>query len=150
MPDFVKIVFPLEIIEDGFPPISLESLNARRDAAGFVLDNTPFFATGVALGDRIDVEPIRGKADHYTFKQVAVSSTNKALSIILLEAGVKESVYQQLRQRGCYCEYGEFGQGGTLQMLAVSVPDDCDYEAVTQFLDEVEAQGRLSYAELAV
>ena len=147
---FVKVVFPLEFIEEGFPPISVESLNARMDAHGYVLDNTPFFAVGVARGDRVEVEPISDKTDQYAFKRVVASSSNKALSIILLEAGTKELVYQQFRERGCYCEYGEFGQAGSLQMLAVSIPGDCDYEAVTRLLDELEAQGRLSYAELAV
>jgi hypothetical protein len=35
-------------------------------------------------------------------------------------------------------------------MLAVSVPESCDYNSVTRYLDEREAQDQLSYAELAV
>jgi hypothetical protein len=148
--DFVKIVFRLPVEEDGFPPIASEALNARRDAEGFVLENTPFFATGVSLGDRVEGTPDQGVSDRFTFSQVIESSTNRAISIIFLDSGVKENVYQELKLRGCYCEYGEFGKDGQLQMLAVSVPESCDYESVARYLSEHEAGGRLSYAELAV
>ena len=150
MPDFVKIVFPLEVDEDGFPPIASEALNARRESRGFVLENTPFFATGVALGDRVEGTPVHGVSNKFTFTQVIESSTSKAISIIFLDIGAKESIYQDLKQRSCYCEYGEFGKGGELQMLAVSVPESCDYDSIARYLDEHEAQDRLSYAELAV
>ena len=41
--DNIKVHFELEIIEDGFPPIAVESLNARlHDDGKIELDNTPF------------------------------------------------------------------------------------------------------------
>lgn len=150
MSEFVKIVFPLEVDEDGFPPIASEGLNARRESRGFVLENTPFFATGIALGDRVQGTPIHGVSDKFIFSEVIEPSTSKAISIIFLDSDVKELVYQDLRRRGCYCEYGEFGQGDKLQMLAVSVPENCDYESIARFLAQHEASNRLSYAELAV
>ena len=46
-----KIEFRLEV-EDGFPPISVESLNARPiEDDRFEILNTPFFAESVAYGD---------------------------------------------------------------------------------------------------
>lgn len=150
MTEFVKVVFPLEIDEDGFPPIASEALNARRESNGFALENTPFFVTGIALGDRVDGTPVQGLSDKFIFSRVIESSTSKAISIIFLDPEVKEIVYQELKRRGCYCEYGEFGKADELQMLAVSVPDSCDYESVARYLAEHEADGRLSYAELAV
>lgn len=41
----------LEVDEEGYPPVSSETLNASLAEDGFVLENTPFFATGVAFGD---------------------------------------------------------------------------------------------------
>ena len=150
MTEFTKIVFPLDVDEEGFPPISSEALNARRDPPGFVLENTLFFATGVALGDRVEGIPVQGTPEKFTFARVIESSTCKAISIIFLDVGIKEAIYQELKRRGCYCEYGEFGRGGHLQMLAVAVPESCDYEAVSRFLAEHEAGEQLSFAELAV
>ena len=148
MTAFVKVVFPLIIDEDGFPPVSSETLNARRERGnGLVLENTPFFVNGIALGDRIAGTPIPGQSRRYSFERVLLPSANKAISIIFLDIGIKEPIYQELKQRGCYCEYGEFGK---LQMLAIGVLPDCDYPAIVRYLVEFENANLLSYAELAV
>lgn len=150
MEDFVKIVFELEIDEDGFPPVGTESLNARAAGTGFVLDNTPFFATGVALGDRVEALHIPGSAGGFTFVRVIEASTTKAISIIFLDEECKDAVFQELKRRGCYCEYGEFGANAGLQMLAVAVPESCDYATVSGYLGPYESNDQLSVAELAI
>ena len=150
MNKFVKIVFPLEVDEEGFPPISCEVLNARSHPPGFVLENSPFFVTGVALGDHVTGVPVHGTNSRFAFTRVIESSPNKAISIIFLDIGLKDTVYQELKRRGCYCEYGEFGKGPDLQMLAVAVPEECDYASLVAYLSEIEAAERLSFAELAV
>ncbi|MEZ4317125.1 MAG: DUF4265 domain-containing protein [Myxococcota bacterium] len=148
--EHTKIVFPLDVDEDGFPPIGSESLNARREGTRFILDNTPFFVPGVALGDVVEAVPAPSGSGKYDFVRVVTPSTNKALSIIFLEFGIKDAVCDELRARGCFCEWGTFGRGGTLLMLAVSVPDSCSYPSIADFLDRYERDDRLSYAELAV
>ena len=150
MTTFVKIVFALEPDDDGFPPIGSEALNARVEPDGFVLENTPFFATGVALGDRVEASPMEHIADKLTFQGVIESSTNLAISIIFIDPMIQDQVYRELKQVGCYCEYGEFGRGKELQMLAVAIPGDCDYEAIAGRLTEYEQNEQLSFAELAV
>ena len=150
MSEIVKIVFPLCVDEDGFPPISSESMHAQPDGHCFVIENTPFFVMGVALGDRVYATPMSDQRNCYTFDTVALASGHKAVSVILLNSGIRNAVYQELKKRGCYCEYGEFGRGGILQMLAVSVPVDCEYEGIARYLAELEEQDQLSYAELAV
>ena len=84
------------------------------------------------------------------FDRVLEASSNKAISIIFLDPDVKDAVYQELKGRGCDCEYGEFGKDASLAMLAVSVPETCDYGSLSRWLGVHEAAGRLSYAELAV
>ena len=148
--EYVKIVFPLDVDQDGFPPIGSESLNARPEASGFTLDNTPFFVSGIALGDIVEAVPAPGGSGNYDFVQVITPSPNKALSIIFLDTGIKDAVCEELRRQGCFCEWGYFGRGGSLQMLAVSVPDSCPYRPVADFLDRHELNDGLSYAELAV
>jgi hypothetical protein len=146
----VKITFPLDVDEDGYPPVASETLNARLVEDGFILENTPFFATGVALGDCVEAQPIHGAEPRYLFSGIVRSSTSKSLSIIFLDPAVRDSVYQHLKQLGCYCEYGEFGPSKDLKMLAVSVPDSCDYDALASYLYEHENKHSLSFAELAV
>ena len=146
----VKIVFTLDVDEDGFPPIASEALNARIQGDGFVLENTPFFVTGVGLGDLVQAHPIPNQPEKFQFANVLRSSTSKSISIIFLEDDVAEDVFQSLNAHGCICEYGEFGANEPLRMLAVSVPPSCDYPAIAEYLAGLEERELLSYSELAI
>lgn len=149
--DPIKIVFDLHTDDDGFPPIGAESLHAKADErGGFILDNTPFFVEGVAAGDRVEAVPMPGATGRYRFIRVLEPSPNKAMSIIFLSENTKETVFQELKRRGCYCEYGEFHKRGELEMLAVSVPETSDYESIRTYLSDLEENEELSFAELAV
>jgi hypothetical protein len=50
-PGQAKVLFRLEKDEDGYPPEEVESLWGFLRKDGIELDNIPFFAKGVALGD---------------------------------------------------------------------------------------------------
>ncbi|WP_052556625.1 DUF4265 domain-containing protein [Enhygromyxa salina] len=143
-----KIIFDLEPDEDGYPPIGSEGLNAiGLDDGTFILDNTPFFVTEVALGDRVVAEQIPDSEGRFAFSHVLEPSSEKAISIIFLADHLGEEIFQNLRARGCYCEYGEFG---SLKMLAVSVPEACDYRDLRKYLMYHRKKKHLSFAELAV
>lgn len=142
-----KIHFELEVKEDGFPPISIESLNGMQISDGkFRVENTPFFAEGIAIGDVIQANR-RSGLKGFWFDSVIEESKNISISIIFIEENLEERVYQKMKEFGCFCEYGEFG---ALRMLAVCVYASVDYAQVSNFLDELESQERLSYAELCL
>lgn len=143
----VKIGFQLEIEEDGFPPVSVETLNGRLISETTVeLDNTPFFAEGVAAGDILRFNKIRD-SEILEYEHVVQASGNKSISIILIDEECKENIYQKLKGFGCYCEYGDFTD---FAMIAACVGADCDYSLIAEFLDQQEGSGKLSYAELCV
>ena len=146
----IKLIFDLEV-EDGFPPISAEALHARpAQAGGFIVDNTPFFVEGIAAGDRVAAVPIEGVEQKYRFVEVLEASSNKAISIIFLNPHVVDVVRDELRLRGCYTEYGRFGKSDDVELLAVSVPESCDYESLRDYLTQLVEREQLSVAELAV
>ena len=68
----------------------------------------------------------------------------------MLDAAFLDAVSSELKQRSCFCEYGEFGATKDLKMLAVSVPAGCDYDGVFKYLSECEAIEKLSFSELAI
>ena len=54
-----RIQFRLTLDEDGYPPASGETLWATALGDGtYRIDNIPFFATGVSLGDVVEAEMI--------------------------------------------------------------------------------------------
>ena len=145
---YEKIQFFLEIDEDGYPPVGSETLNAIVLGSGeFQIDNTPFFATSVALGDVVLAKKTSDSGDKFLFYSHVSFSENHSLSIIFLEDTIIEDVFSKLKLAGCYCEYGEF-RGGNLKMLAVSVPNTKVYNQVIPNLLKLESDDFLSVAEL--
>jgi hypothetical protein len=76
--DRVKVLFRLEKDEDGYPPVEVESLWGIRRYDGIELDNIPFFAKDVALGDivttttagdgALEFESVIRRGGHSTFR----------------------------------------------------------------------------------
>lgn len=141
----IKVRFNLEIIEDGFPPIGVETLNGVLIGDNIVkLNNTPFFAKSVAVDDILRCIETN-KTGVYEYEKLVTPSGNKAISIIFLDDSCKENVYQYLKGHGCYCEYGEFGG---FNMLAVAVDKKLEYDELESFLQMNQDSGIISYAEL--
>jgi hypothetical protein len=92
-----KIEFPLEI-EDGYPPISVESLNARPVENGqFEILNTPFFVKNVAYGNCVTA--VKQQDGRLIFEACTTLSGFKAISIILLDDSLDIELLDLLR--GC-------------------------------------------------
>jgi hypothetical protein len=138
-----KIEFALEV-EDGYPPISVESLNARPiEGDRFEILNTPFFAENVAYGDVVIA--LRHQDDRLVFESAVELSGFRSISIILFADSLDVQLLDLFRGLQCVIEYGEFG---TLRMVAVGIPEAVDYGPIRASLDEYERLGKLSYAEL--
>lgn len=138
-----KIAFTLDV-EDGYPPISVEQLNAKEIAPGqFELLNSPFFINEVAYGDVVAVDV--GESGRLVFKSCLNQSTFKAISIIIIDSKMDVAIMDLLRGKDCVIEYGEFG---ALRMVAVGIPESADYVDIKKSLDDYEKAGMLSYAEL--
>lgn len=140
-----KIDFELDV-EDGYPPISVERLNARDCGNGeFEILNTPFFVPETAYGDIVTVtESSDGRR---RFAGCIRSSPYKAISIIILDPEMDSQLMDDLRGQSCVIEYGEFG---VYRMVAIGIPPEVEYSKIKTILDAYEQNGKLSYAELVV
>ena len=138
--------FALTPDEDGYPPISVESMNAVEVEEGrFRLRNAPFFVSGIAYDDLVEAR--QSPDGGYDFVRCIEPSDFRCLSIILLSESLGGALMDLLRGRDAVIEYGEFG---ALRMVAVAVPAEVDYQEIKRNLDRYEAEGLISYAELAV
>jgi hypothetical protein len=139
----VKIEFPLAV-DDGYPPINVESLNAKPVENGqFEILNSPFFVEGVAYGDH--VAAVEHQNGRLVFEATTAFSGFKAISIILFDDSLDVELLDLLRGLQCVIEYGEFGN---LRMVAVGVPGFIDYSPIASAFAQYERLEKLSYAEL--
>lgn len=143
----MKIAFPLEVNEDGFPPIRVELLNATRlSERSYRIENAPFFVPNISFGDVVGAEPI-GPNGQLQFTTVEAASDFTSISVILLDPAMDTLLMELLRGLECVIEYGEFG---AYRVLAVSVPASADYASLRTKLMGLEADSKISFAELAV
>ena len=126
--DAVKVLFT-------GPDGEVETLWANRVAAGqFALDNLPWFAYGVSLGDVVVAEP-RGDTGMFVFLRVVQKSGNRTLRVIpdVTEPGrtwtfESRQLMDALVERGCSFE------GANPAFVAVNVPPAASLDAVVELL----------------
>lgn len=140
----VKIRFELDIDEDGWPPIKVETLHAKPlDDGTFEIANTPFFIGGTAFGDVVEA---RASGDgRLEFAACVKESNYRAISIILFSPDMRQLLIDELQGKECIIEYGEFSG---MKMLAIAIPHTTDYVPIQEFFDAHENGEKLSYAEL--
>ncbi|HYO58478.1 DUF4265 domain-containing protein [Archangium sp.] len=138
--DMVKVVFKLEKDEDDYPPADYESLWAIPVEEGlFQIDNIPFFAQEVALGDVVSAVSEGGEL---RFQKVVRPSGHSTLRLIIYDKGEVPAVRKLLEERGCASE-GSHIPG----LISVDVPPSVSLAMLRPMLDEGEAQERWGYEE---
>lgn len=143
----VKVVFPLEQNEDGYPPIKYELLNGTMLSGDSLrIDNAPFFVSNISYHDTLKVKETEIPGQ-FEFVELIEASTFTSISIIIMDASMDTFLMDLLRGLGCVIEFGEFGP---YRILAVAVPASTDYEGLRSQLEHLEAQSKISFAELAI
>lgn len=142
-----KIVFTLERDEDGYPPISIEMLNAVPLEGGlFQIENAPFFVRDISFHDVVRASSTTAQGQ-FRFEGVIRPSSFTSLSIIILDASMDVFLMDLLRGLQCVIEYGEFG---AYRILAVAVPSTTDYDTLRVQPQSLEDKKLISFSELAV
>jgi hypothetical protein len=121
---------------------AIESVWAVVRPRGYEIDNIPFYAYGVALGDVVDAKPdIDGALQ---FKSVSQPSGHSTVRLWFAEGGEKDvaRVRQELRSLGCSSELTDLPR-----LVAVDIPPNIDYKSIKAILDSWEKSGMLEYEE---
>jgi hypothetical protein len=136
----VKVLFQLEQDADGYPPASVESLWALPKGEGlFQVDNIPFFATGVAVGDIVSAFQEEGA---FRFQEVVHASGHSTLRVAISEATDVPAVRALFEQKGCSVE-----QSHLPRLIAVDVPPSVPLGSLRPVLVAGQEQGRWDYEE---
>jgi Domain of unknown function (DUF4265) len=137
----VKVFFRLHQDEDGYPPISVESLWAQPGAnpGECRIDNIPFFARDVTIGD---VVTVREEEGCNWFESLARPSRNSLIRVIFFDPARVEKVTASLIARGCSTEYLR-----DYDLLAVSIPESVSLVDIQAYLRSEASAGTIDYEE---
>ncbi len=125
----VKVYFQLEPDEHGYPPTNSEFLWCLPTKRGsYIVDNIPFFARDISLGDEISAE----KVDRVLqFSRVLHESKNATVRVLVKKPNITEAIRDKLHGFGCGTELM-----AQLSLLAVTMPPDSLMAEALSFLDE--------------
>jgi hypothetical protein len=137
----IKIAFPIEQDEEGFPPFDVEDLwGVETDyPLHFRIDSIPFFAKQVAVGDVVRVKESDG---NYRFDRVITKSKNSLIRVIVYKGSDGEQIRRNLAGLGCSTEAFK-----DQPIVAVDVPAPTDLTRVQEYLAELERTDVASYEE---
>ncbi|NOK23641.1 DUF4265 domain-containing protein [Corallococcus carmarthensis] len=135
-----RVFFQLIQDDEGYPPVSAESLWTIPVQGGrFVLDNVPFFARDATIGDTIEVREEEGRL---WYRATVDRSGNSLLRVIMYDSAKITEVTTALRSLGCETELSE-----QHRLLAVSVPASASLPAVQRYLMDMASRDVLDYEE---
>jgi hypothetical protein len=145
-PEYVKVRFRLEQDEDGWPPFESEGLWAVPAGKNhYRLENTPWFARGVAVED-IWSATVSEDGVLWADEQVAWSGHCTIRIIPLADGplhGSQQAVIDKMVELGASAE----GFGEKINIVAVSIPNGSDFPAIKAVLQSNTANGSWEYEE---
>ena len=145
----VKIRFALERDESGWPPAESEGLWALPvDMNLFRLDNTPWFASGVAADDIVEASPDRDGV--LWFVRVRSRGERTVIRVIPRAdgplAGDRQAVLDAFTPLGVTGE----GMSSPVNMVALDIGPAAPIASVKSLLVQGQADGRWYYEEACI
>ena len=140
--DRVRVLFSITPDEDGYPPVRVEGLWARRQTNGnIVLDNIPFYAMGVGAGDEVSVKLSPGNKAIW-FDSIVKSGGTSVFRIFSKDIHALDQIKMPLLALGCPSEVDE-----KMGLIAFEVPSGSDIAPVLDFLMSGQSEDRFDFEE---
>lgn len=138
MSKHTKIFFVQDIGEN---ELETEGLWCIHDGDNYIVDNIPFVAKRISLGDTIKAEYDADEKVYYFEDFISVSG-NTTVRIFINDVQSIELVREDLNRLGCESEV-------LLQrkIVAVNIPKGVNYKPIKDFLDRGEQQQKWTYEE---
>lgn len=131
MDNRVKVFFVQEVDNNQF---ETESLWCKAHNGNFIVDNIPFIAERISLGDTIEAE-LDEEDEQYYFENFIETSGNSTVRLhVYNDQGDKiEEIRKWLQENGCKSEVFL-----DRNIIAVNIPKEIDYIPIKEYLDEGE------------
>lgn len=137
MDNQLKVLF-VQKVDDGY---EIEGLWCTKIGDNYVIDNIPFIAKRVSLGDTIKAE-YDSEENAYYFDDFIEVSGNTTVRVYPLNNSEIDQIKKVLVDLGCECEI--FLER---KIIAVNVPSKITYKPIKDVLDEGENKGKWKYEE---
>lgn len=131
MENRIKVFFVQQIGENEY---ETESLWCKIDGDNFIIDNIPFVAKRISLGDTIKAEFDKDDEQYY-FEDFVSNSGNTTVRLFVYEnqSDKLEEIKKWLHENGCSTEL--FLERN---IIAVNIPKDISYAPIKKYLDNGE------------
>lgn len=141
--DREKILFPVEQDENGNPPLTCEQIWCESLSEGrYVVDNIPFYARDISLGDEIQTVARDGTK---WFERLLKPSRNTTVRAFARNSTFGPLLVPRLRAFGGHTEKME-----GIDLVAISFPPAADLASALDFLDRETASGNIAFEESSV
>jgi len=117
----------------------VESVWASKSDEYYKIDNIPFFAKNIALGDLVSVENDDGEL---YFDSLIEASGHSTIQIAFFDMSKVGDVQRTLEEMGCHWEGSHIES-----LISVDVPIEVPYASVKEFLETQESLRVLEYRE---
>lgn len=140
------VIFPLEVDEEGWPPVASERLWAFDLGQGlYRIDNAPWFVRDLAVGDVVQAEA-PGPDQHPVFTRLHSRSDHLTIRIICFRRGPLAGQLQPVVDR--FTPLGVRAEGAQQYgMVALDIGPDVDLRAVRTELRAGAADGSWEWEE---
>lgn len=131
MENRTKVFFVQQIGEKEY---ETESLWCKVDDSKFIIDNIPFIAKRISLGDTIEVEYDEDDKQYY-FEDFIANSGNTTVRIYLYNENTDkmDEIRNWFQENRCNTEIFL-----DRNIIAINVPKDITYKPIKKYLDEGE------------
>lgn len=125
--------------DDGEGNYQVESVWATKQGSNYRIDNIPFFAPNIALGDLVSIEEDEGELH---FESLVQPSGHSTVQMIIFDENKMLLVGSELENLGCTWEGSHIKN-----LISIDIPKNIDYGIVKQYLDKGEKENHWSYKE---
>ncbi len=132
-----KMIF--EIPSDDPDSFEIESMWVTPCKEGYIIDNIPFYAKGVAYKDVMSAKKID---DCLHADELLSASKHSTIRIWFANEKLVASTRQELKAMGCGSEISD-----SPRLVAVDIPPNTEYGHIKKYLDDGELSGKWDYEE---
>lgn len=133
----VKLRFPFTNSRD---EDETETMWTLPRSEGYEIDNIPFYAKELALGDIVAAEPDADGVLWYS--RLIRAGGHSTIRLWFASASDVQEVRNELRELGCPSEVSDLAR-----LIAVDVPPNVPYAPIRAYLESREDEGMFEYEE---